>query len=246
MHRAYLPIENFPLNSSVTLTDKEEIHHIKNVLRLKSGEQVQIFNGKGEEAIGVLSSIADKTISILVQKVLPKTPKNIRLILACAIPKNVKFDSIVEKATELGVDEIIPLLTERTEVKLDEKRSQNKHTRYETIALNAAKQCKRSTIPMIHPPMTFKEAVKRIDPATLAIIPCLNAPDRISLSDAFARRSNKNTVLAFIGPEGDFTDREIQNALSAGCLPVTLGSTTLKVDTAALCVISAARISFHL
>ena len=246
MHRAYCPIESFPLNTTVNLTDTEEIHHIKNVLCLKPGEQVQLFNGKGEEAVGILSTITEKSISILMQNVLPETPKSIRVVLACAIPKKVKFDSIVEKATELGVDEIIPLLTGRTEIRLDEKRSAGKHTRYETIALNAAKQCKRSSIPAIHPPTPFSKAIQKIDPHTLGLIPCLEAPNRISLNDAFARSHNTATVMVFIGPEGDFTDEEIQHALNAGCLPVTLGSTILKVDTAALCVLSAARVFFQL
>src|SRR3990167_2184159 len=151
MHRFFSPQSN--LNSSqITITDSSEIHHMRDVLRLKEGDTVAIFDGSGKEALGKIFRSKKNEIVIAINSVKDLKPsRNVRVILACAIPKKAKFEFIVEKCAELGVDEIIPMCTKRTEFRGDDERVGKKANRYKTVAVNAAKQSKRSTIPTIHP-----------------------------------------------------------------------------------------------
>ena len=166
-----------------------------------------------------------------------KPSRNVRVILACAIPKKAKFEFIVEKCTELGVDEIIPMCTKRTEFRGDDERVGKKANRYKTVAVNAAKQSKRSTIPTIHPVTKFDEVLSNFPPNTVSFIPCL-IPDAKNLIETFKINTETQNVIFFIGPEGDFTPDEIAKAIKAGCVPVSLGATVLKVDTASICVVA--------
>ncbi len=247
MHRFFCPNADFQ-NLQVDLTRFDEIHHLKNVLRLKPTDTVVIFDGKGREATGTIFSIQTHCISIRLQNVSQEQTRHLQLILVCAIPKNAKFEFIIEKCTELGIDEIIPLITERTEVKLNPERAQQKQKRYQTVAINASKQCQRKTIPTIHPVSSLKSVLNLLKTSSVyAFIPCLSG-NREKLSDELKKISTKPSgkIIFLIGPEGDFTAQEIQSAISAGCTPVSLGNRVLKVDTAAIFVISATNISLSL
>ena len=238
MHRTYIPSADFQ-SSNIQINDPKEFHHLKNVLRLKPGDAVQIFNGCGEEADAVIETIAAKQMNVSIRCV-RKTAvdsKSIRLILACAIPKKAKFEFIIEKCTELGVDEIIPLQTARTEVVLTEDRAHKKSERFQTVALNAAKQCQRVTVPLIHPVSLFSQVIEKFDSSAVKFIPCLTG-ERKGLDQVLRDVNAVRTIVFFIGPEGDFTPQELKMAIGAGCVPVSLGATTLKVDTAAIAVVA--------
>lgn len=240
MHRFFSPQSN--LNASqVTIIDLSEIHHIRDVLRLKTGDPITIFDGSGKEATGTISSSKDNAVTVTILDRRDCRPaRDVRLILACAIPKKTKFESIIEKCTELGVDEIIPLCTTRTEFRKGgdpEKKTQ----RYTAVAINAAKQSKRSVIPKIHPVTDFTQALAQISSQTIGFIPCL-IQNTTGLMDAFKIPKATKNVIFFIGPEGDFTPDEIQLAIKTGCIPVSLGPTVLKVDTAAICVLAVANL----
>ena len=171
---------------------------------------------------------------------MPPSP-GIRITLACAMPKKAKFETIIEKCTELGVDRIVPLATERTEFVVEGERADKKNERFFRVAMNAAKQCKRLWFPEISAPVTFVQAVKELSqPGAGLFIPWLEG-DRMSLSQALAARRDVMELVFFIGPEGDFTPEEVQLALKAGALPVSLGENVLKVDTAAMAVVAFAR-----
>jgi len=245
MHRFYCPTLASH-TADVCLTDKEEIHHIKNVLRFKQGNSLHIFNGKGLEAQGTIVSLKSDQIKIHIDQFMSQEDKTkpLTLILACAIPKKSKFETIIEKSTELGVDIIIPLKTQRTEVDLSIERATKKIERYENVALNAAKQCRRSTLPTIYPLTNFSEALKLIDQNTAAFLPCLSMRNRIPLRHALEKVENRKKIIFFIGPEGDFTPEEIERATQAGCIPISLGPTVLKVETAAIAVLSFAQFYF--
>jgi 16S rRNA (uracil1498-N3)-methyltransferase len=241
MHRFFSPQSD--LNASqVTITDLSEIHHMRDVLRLKAGDPVTIFNGSGREAVGKILSAKDNAVTVDIQSLRETKPaRTSRLILACAIPKKAKFEFIIEKCTELGVDEIIPMYTKRTEFKWEEERIQKKADRYKTVAVNAAKQSKRSTIPLIREVTKFDDLIANLPPNTLSFIPCLIS-DTKNLLEVFKVNKDTKNILFLIGPEGDFTPDEVQKAIQAGCLPVTLGKTILKVDTASICVVSLANL----
>lgn len=229
----------------LSLEDKSEIHHLKNVLRLAQKDPICIFDGKGLEAKGIILFLSDKSVKIQVTETTFLRSRKQILTLACALPKKSKFESIIEKCTELGVDEIIPLETKRTEVRLKPQQRQKKLTRFQAIAINAAKQSKRSTIPRIHEMMNFKQALQKIDNATVSFIGCL-CGSRIPLKQALREHAHpKKNLFFFIGPEGDFTSEEMRLAKIAGCIPVDFGKTVLKVDTAAIVAASFTRLFFN-
>ncbi len=237
MHRFYSPNSKFS-SKSFFLNDTKEIHHLKNVLRLKKKSQIRLFNNNGEEALGEIITIDKDCVEISLKGIFKSKKANkIHTILACAIPKKSKFELIIEKCTELGVDEIIPLKTKRTEGVPPPDRLEKKRERFQTVAINATKQCKRTTIPVIHPILTMTEALKIIDNNTLALIPCLDGKRKTIKSVLDTNKKTK--IIYFIGPEGDFTENELTLALKNSCIPVTLGETVLKVDTAAISVLSA-------
>jgi 16S rRNA (uracil1498-N3)-methyltransferase len=241
MHRAFSANTDFR-KSIITITSFDEIHHLSHVLRLKKGDELCVFNGQGEEAAGRILTVSKKGIDIKIdaRKSL-ESLSGITLTLACAVPKKSKFEWIVEKTTELGVDRIIPLRTQRTEVFWEGEKGKNKQQRLLKVAANAAKQCQRRRVPHIDPQLTFPEALKFIAPGDTACIPCLEDP-RQPLNHVLRDSPFLKHVIFFIGPEGDFSPEELVLARAAGCQPLSLGPFVLKVDTAAVGVVAAARL----
>jgi len=245
MHRFYCATAD--LNQSVIRIDNsQEIHHMLNVLRLKKGAWVCVFNGSGSEAEGPIIRRSQTGVEIKVERVRSTIApvEQPGLILACAIPKQAKFEFIVEKCTELGVDEIVPLLTKRTEVRPDPVRAKRKRERFRRVAVNAAKQCQRVTVPDIKPITPFCDFLSSLRPGSTVFIPCLEG-QRKGLADLILRKIQTKQIIFLIGPEGDFTPAEIALAVKHGCQPVSLGPTTLKVDTAAIGVIAFVNFLLH-
>ena len=239
VHRFYYPQADLS-QEQLILNDPKEIHHLKNVLRLKSGSPVDIFNGRGREASGRIQSLGTSEVVILIEHTRTQPTEGPAVILACAIPKKAKFESIIEKAAELGVETIIPLLTQRTEVRLTGPKATQKLIRYQTVAVNAAKQCKRATVPAIYPVTLYKNLWPIARPGMAVLIGCLAEPRR-PISEALKNLSSPSEIMLVIGPEGDLTENEIRMAIDAGAIPISMGSTILKVDTAALAGLSAIR-----
>ncbi len=232
MYRFYCPAADFS-KPSVDIADPHEIHHIRDVLRLKKGALIKIFNAQSRQAEAVIEKISASSIQARIQSVQELAQGRGKIILACAPPKKGKFEFIIEKCTELGVDEIIPLKTKRTQVIFKDEQMPAKIKRFEAVAVNAAKQSQRPRVPQIHPMTALPLALKALDPQGLAIIPSLHQhPQHITklLLDA----DKNKTVTIFIGPEGDFTPDEVGLAVQHGCVPVSLGESVLKVETAAM------------
>lgn len=222
------------------VSDPKELHHLKNVLRLKVRNSVQFLNGKGIKGEGFISSLDEKQAKITVTKTTEDAQSHTYITLACAIPKKSKFELIIEKATELGVDEIIPLITKRTEFKLEGDRLNKKLLRYQAIAQSAAKQSKRSAIPKVTLPTSLKDVLDALNDSQ-GIIPSLEEKSQ-SIFTALNHVPTKNSKFTFfIGPEGDFTTQEYSLARKYKCIPVSLGPTILRVETAAICTLSAAQ-----
>lgn len=228
----------------LTLDSKDELRHLACVLRLKEGDELELVNGRGDKARAVIvrltPAFAQLRILAFEHFELACSPQ---LLLGCAIPKKSKFEDIIDKAVQLGVDEFFPLITERTEVR---PRPQVLE-RYRKVAVAAVKQSGRLWAPVIHPPQLFPQFIASIGAKTgLSIfIPCLGGERtllRKVLSDP--SRSQAGSFLFLIGPEGDFSDREVQLASAAGALPVSLGDNVLRVDTAAIAVSAFARLLY--
>jgi 16S rRNA (uracil1498-N3)-methyltransferase len=246
MHRFFCPNTDFK-DRDVEITDPKELHHLKNVLRLKKGSTVTLLNGSGKETHGIITAIEKNTVRIKIEKreAALSTPR-FTVTLACAIPKKSKFETILEKSTELGVDEIVPLYTQRTEVMFKAADVAKKLTRYRTIIINAAKQSQRKNLPNLHPPAKFKDYLFQLDSESTVLIPCLISP-RKKISDIFKDPDHPPQKLVFlIGPEGDFTPEEVRLAVSKGGIPVSLGPTVLKVDTAAIAVLACTNLFFRI
>ena len=229
-----------------SLKDQKEIHHIFNVLKLKKGSTVQIFNGNKEEVTGIIQEISRQKVVIKTIQFVRMENSNTRIILACAIPKKSKFETIIEKATELGVDEIIPVETKRTQVIITPLKEPKKLERFRAVAVNAAKQSKRVTLPDILPVMKFNDAITYLLSVSAVVMPSLTIHSKPLLQTLEAIQSeNQKDVSFIIGPEGDFTQKEYEYAHKLGCIPVTLGPTVLKVETAAFCVCCSANLLFR-
>ncbi len=231
-------------DQKAVLEDPDEFQHLSRVLRLKEGAGIELINGQGCLARGVVGELKRSSAVIVLQEVtfVPRI-SGVRITLACAIPKRSKFEVIIEKCTELGVDRIVPLITERTEFLLDGERADKKGERFGRVAMNAAKQCKRLWFPEIAAPVLFAQAVQGLSVAGAALYIQWLEGDRVPLGQAFAQKVHAKDLVFFIGPEGDFTPDEVGAALKAGAVPVSLGENVLKVDTAAMAVVAFARMN---
>ena len=236
MHRFFCSPENIN-KEYILINDEKEVHHIADVLRLRVNDSIVVFNGEGKEYNGIIKEIKRKyvKVKIISEKKLDKK-KDINITLACAIPKRGRFDYIVEKVTELGVDKIIPLETNRTIVSLNEKHQDLKLRHWKQIAINSSKQCRGSFLPEVEYVMKFPNLISRVKDYDLCLFFCLEGRKR-KIRDAL-KDFKKGKIIIFIGPEGDFTNEEIALAKKYGCRFACLGSRVLKVDTAAISVIS--------
>jgi len=231
-----------PKDKYIILNDSSQLHHLRDVLRIKPLEQVIIFDNLGNECITRVCEIGAVAVKLIVIEKKEAKDPGVKITVACAIPKKVKMDDIVDKLTQLGVECIIPLETERVIVRLDKQKKIERLKRWEKIAISAVKQSQRSRLPLIKPVAGFKDAILAAHSAALnfdlKLIPTLEG-ERKTLKEVFSKTSKKiKKVIILIGPEGDFTPGEVTLAKQAGFLPVSLGAQVLRVDTAAIAVVS--------
>lgn len=235
MNRFFCQSKNISLDK-IIIDDKEQAHHIRDVLRLKQGEKVVIFDEKGSEYNCVIKEL-DKQIalSVIGKNEAPKN-KSMFLTIACAIPKKSKMEDIIDRLTQLGVDKIIPLETERVIVKLNKEKKIKKVERWQKIALSASEQSQRNNVPVIDPVTNFKKTLLNCDGYDLKLIPTLIGK-RKTLKEIFVQAMPKK-ILVLIGPEGDFSREEVESAKKSNFIPVSLGDLVLRVETAAISVAS--------
>ena len=234
-----------PDKKSVTL-NAEEARHAGEVLRLQSGDEIFVFDGAGREFHCAIQTIKrDSTELSVIAEVDPARPESsLNLTLAIALLKNEKFDLVIQKATELGVKRIVPLNTERADVRLRDNDSANKRlARWRRIALEAAKQTGRAYIPEIAAPLTFNllltSAVDDKQLATSATRLMFSERGGRSLAEATINFSaSSGAIIAAVGPEGGWTDDEIGLAGEGGWEIVTLGGRTLRAETAGITVVA--------
>ncbi|MGD0335595.1 MAG: RsmE family RNA methyltransferase [Candidatus Omnitrophota bacterium] len=235
MHLVFSKAED-TLSGRITLKDKGQVHHLRDVLRLQTGDTLVACNDKGDKYFCKISQISQDKIILEIKEKYAVKKKESLVTIACAIPKKSRMDDIVDKLTQLGIDMVIPLKTERTIVKLDRHGEDTKIRRWNKVALSAAEQSKRVTVPIIEEIKSIEEVLRDSAGFDLKLIPTLSG-QRKKLKEILGERKAKN-ILFFIGPEGDFTEKEVLLAQSYGCIPVTLGETVLRVETAAVAVAS--------
>jgi len=235
MSRFYVKPEDVKGNE--ILVSEEEVHHIIDVMRLSSGDEVVAFDGTGKEYIGKISNVSKASLKIKIEKInKPKLKSKPYVTLAQALPKKTKIDFIIEKATELGVSEVIPLVTERTIVRLSEDKRTQKNQHWQNIAISASKQCGRLDIPKVRGSLLFNDLLKEIKDYDLAMMACLSESSK-PLKEVLSNFDGKK-ILVMVGPEGDFSLKEIKQASSSGIKSISLGRLVLKADTAGLFILS--------
>lgn len=223
----------------IVITGKD-VNHIKNVLRMKPGEEISVSNGMDgkEYRCGIEELHEEEIICELrfIKEEGMELPSKIYLFQG--LPKADKMELIIQKAVELGVYEIIPVATKRAVVKLDEKKAGNKILRWQGIAEAAAKQSKRGIIPQIQNVMSFKEAVKYSSCAQVKVIPYELSEGMDKTREIIENLKPGEDIAVFIGPEGGFAQEEIEEAAGQGIIPITLGRRILRTETAGMTVLS--------
>ena len=228
--RIYQPI---PLSENLMITlDKDASHHILHVLRLQTGTQLKIFNGQGGEYDAELIGMEKKHARIKVKNFSDiKCESPLLIHLGQGIVRGEKMDLIIQKAIELGVNEITPLITEFSNVKLAADRLEKKHAHWQAVAISACEQSGRNKLPKIHPPELIATWLQH------------SAADLKIILDPFAKTDLKNykqaeTVCIVVGPEGGFCENELDLAKQHHFLPLQLGPRILRTETAALAAIA--------
>lgn len=234
MHRFFLDRVDVKINKAFISADQAK--HAHKVLRLKKNDPVVAFDGKGNQYSGILESINSSEAVIEIQNAMHTEPQMPKITLAAAIPKQSKFDAIVDKSTQLGVDMVIPLLSERTIVKAGLSNQEDKTKRWQKIAVEAAKQCGCLYVPRIAPVHKFTQIVSNVDKFDLCLIAALDK-DVVSIKEVLKNIRPKN-VLVLIGPEGDFTAEEVIIARNHRAVVVSLGINVLRCETAVTMVLS--------
>lgn len=242
--RVFLPPSAFAdsgqAGSSLTL-DGEAFHHLCRVLRLKEGDRLYALDGQGLLYHVTLDAVAkDRAHGTVTASEPAGGEPPVSITLAAAIPKGDRWEWILQKATELGVSRILPLMTSRTVVQVDPRKAQDKLARWQKIVLEAAEQCERGRVPEVLTPMTWNAFVKAQAaeaPAGALLLACLERSGEPlpRVLDAAAR---PEAVTVLVGPEGGFSPAEADEALAMGAKGISLGSRILRAETASLAVLA--------
>ncbi|WP_195987061.1 RsmE family RNA methyltransferase [Clostridium sp. D53t1_180928_C8] len=234
MHKFFTPKEL--INGDVAKIIGDDVKHIYKVLRISEGEKVTLNNCEGIEYLGKVISVSKQEVLIEILETLENNNESdIKIYLFQGLPKSQKMDLIVQKGTELGITEFIPTITHRVDVKL--KGEFKKLDRLNRIALEAAKQSKRSIIPKVSEPIEFNEVLERINSLDLLIVPYENA-NNFGIKTLMNELRKDNTTNAiksvgiFVGPEGGIEEEEIERLKDKGARIVTLGKRILRTETA--------------
>ena len=232
--------------SQISVPDKRvviqggDVNHIRNVLRMKPGEELNVSNGTDgkEYRCAITAFEEDRVLCELRFVKADKVELPARVYLFQALPKADKMEWIIQKAVELGVYRIIPVAARRCVVKLDEKKAAAKIARWQTIAEAAAKQSKRGVIPEISGVMSFAQAVELAEDMDVKLIPYELAEGMGKTREMIDSLGAGQDIAVFIGPEGGFETSEVESAVERGMIPITLGKRILRTETAGMTVLS--------
>ena len=217
-----------------SIVDLEEApsHHLSKVLRMQAGRELILFNGCGGEYAGAIEAISKKSVAVKLAEFNPENRQSsLQLELAIGVSRGDRMDWVLQKATELGVTKITPLITERTEVKLGGERAEKKLGHWQQTIISACEQCQRNLLPELSEPMLFSEWVAECK-AELKFV--LHHRDNQGLP----QDKTTDNIALLIGPEGGLSDTEIALAVAQHFSPLTLGPRVLRTETAPVAAIS--------
>lgn len=216
-----------------------DVNHISNVLRLKISDEVTISDGQGTDYYCIISEILKETINLAIQYQCDSTYElNKQMTLFQGLPKKDKMEWIIQKSVELGVHGIVPVKMKRAIVKLDDKTAAKKQTRWQNISASAAKQSKRSIIPEVSLPVTYREMLLRLSEMDLILVPYESAKGMTYTREVLSNLSGYDKIGIIIGPEGGFDDNEIQQLEEMDAKIISLGKRILRTETAGMTLLS--------
>lgn len=240
MYQFFVKPDQINVNDKRVMILGDDVNHIKNVLRMKAGEEISVCNGQDgrEYRCGISAFEEDRIICELrfIREENAELP--VKVYLFQGLPKADKMELIIQKAVELGVYRIIPVSTKRCVVKLDDGKAAVKVRRWQGIAEAAAKQSRRGVLPEVSEVMTFRQAVEQAADMDVRIIPYELAEGMEKTREIISGIEEGQSVAIFIGPEGGFEEQEIQQAADNGIQPVTLGRRILRTETAGMTVLA--------
>ena len=217
-----------------------DVNHIKNVLRMKESDEIKLSTGDGLLYTTKISAfLPDRIVCRIIDCEGGRSELPAKIVLFQGLPKKDKMELIIQKAVELGVSEIVPVMMKRTIVKLeDNKKEQKKLERWRTISLTAAKQSGRAIVPEVSDFITFNEAVKRAEGLEYNLIPYENEKGMDKARELIKELKDKKSIGIFIGPEGGISEDELELAINTGAKPISLGNRILRTETAGLALVS--------
>ncbi|MCI8321415.1 MAG: 16S rRNA (uracil(1498)-N(3))-methyltransferase [Dorea sp.] len=218
-----------------------DVNHMKNVLRMKPGEEVSVSDGNNCRYLCRIKEYADdgeEAVLTIVNRQENDTELSSKIYLFQGLPKQEKMELIVQKAVELGVYQIIPVAMKRCVVRLDEKKAQKKTKRWQEISKSAAKQAGRGIVPEVRNVSAWKEALWAARELDVLLLPYELAKGMAETKEILASIRPGSSIGIFIGPEGGFEKEEVEEAMAAGARPVTLGRRILRTETAGITTLS--------
>jgi 16S rRNA (uracil1498-N3)-methyltransferase len=215
----------------------DEVKHIRRVLRLKAGDGIIVFDGAGKEYEGTMVEEKPSSVVIKIQNTFSSRKDSpLEVTLAQSLLKGEKMDYLIQKATELGVRRIIPFFSSRSIPSLEKSGRLKRHQRWERIAIEASKQCGRGVVPKIEPLQDYSEMLQVASSGSLCLI--LWEREGVKLKEILDRSKERLKIFFVTGPEGGFGREEVEEAIRAGFIPITLGNRILRAETATLCLLS--------
>lgn len=207
-------------------------HHLIKVLRMSEGRELIVFNGNGKEFPALIKAASKKVATIYIQDEISVSRQSpLEIELAIGLSKGDRFEWVLQKATELGITRITPLITERTEIKLNGERLEKKISSWESIIISACEQCQRNLLPSLSPPVSFVDYLSACTAEQKFIL-------HHRTDKGLSEISKPQSVSLIIGPEGGLSETEIESALHRGCSPLALGPRVMRTETAPLAALS--------
>lgn len=236
MQRYFIPAEHF-YDDHVVITG-DDAHHLLRVMRVKAGDRVIVSNGAEREAVVAVSGMDKDRIEAQILEFLPMDHEpQVEVWIAQSLPKGDKMETVIQKGTEIGAARFIPFISERTVVQLDAKKEAKRIERWQKIAKEAAEQAHRNRVPIVDSPLNWEELLqiaKQMDASWICYEKESGSQLRPSLRELVDQGDKHLKLMLIIGPEGGFTEQEVNRAEASGCRPVSLGKRILRTETAAM------------
>ncbi|MBB81026.1 MAG: hypothetical protein CMN02_08555 [Roseibacillus sp.] len=231
------------VNSKVLLS-LEESHHCVRVMRKSAGDRIEVFDGAGRWARGVIAEGSDREVTVMIEEEGTTQKKKPSLLMAIAVAKGKTMELVIQKSVELGVDRIQPLLTENMAIHWSGEVLKGKQEKWRRVAMEACKQCGQNIVPEVCPVVAFEDGLEAggEEVRFLASLDQRARPLRCEVEELPA---DLHSVELFIGPEGDFSPSETEQAIRSGLRPVSFGSRVLRVETAVIYGLSVLGYELH-